>query len=306
MTINIKTDSPIITTGSQLDAITTETVKQSGEIKKTEDTRHEAQAIKSNEASLSRSQVPELIKPSQGINVALLSKSQGDLNGTLSILLLLLELARKAREMGLQQRDIENKATITAQKEQVAEMVSGAKLMIAMAVVSGIMAATSTVASAFSIAKEVKIVKQEQILNSNIAGREQLIDTKMQQMSNIGDKAVSREDIGRIWKPEQVADQNKLALLDKEFRMTDSKANAFNAATQPLGQMANSAIQVHQGYSQAEVKEKEVNASIAANEKQKAEEAMNYNDNFMKDVLRLIEQYVSSHTHAMKAAFGVV
>nr|1KDL_A Chain A, YOPD protein [synthetic construct] len=23
-------------------------------------------------------------------------------------------------------------------------------------------------------------------------------------------------------------------------------------------------------------------------------------DNFMKDVLRLIEQYVSSHTHAMK------
>lgn len=57
-------------------------------------------------------------------------------------------------------------------------MVSGAKLMIAMAVVSGIMAATSTVASAFSIAKEVKIVKQEQILNSNIAGREQLIDTK--------------------------------------------------------------------------------------------------------------------------------
>ncbi len=75
MTINIKTDSPIITTGSQLDAITTETVKQSGEIK-TEDTRHEAQAIKSSEASLSRSQVPELIKPSQGINVALLSKAR--------------------------------------------------------------------------------------------------------------------------------------------------------------------------------------------------------------------------------------
>lgn len=50
--------------------------------------------------------------------------------------------------------------------------------MIAMAVVSGIMAATSTVASAFSIAKEVKIVKQEQILNSNIAGREQLMIQK--------------------------------------------------------------------------------------------------------------------------------
>lgn len=34
MTINIKTDSPIITTGSQIDAITTETVGQSGEVKK--------------------------------------------------------------------------------------------------------------------------------------------------------------------------------------------------------------------------------------------------------------------------------
>ncbi|WP_432342714.1 YopD family type III secretion system translocon subunit [Yersinia enterocolitica] len=78
--------------------------------------------------------------------------------------------------------------------------------------------------------------------------------------------------------------------------MTDSKPMRLMPQRQPLGQMANSAIQVHQGYSQAEVKEKEVNASIAANEKQKAEEAMNYNDNFMKDVLRLIEQYVSSHT----------
>ncbi|WP_432342727.1 YopD family type III secretion system translocon subunit [Yersinia enterocolitica] len=43
--------------------MTTEQSGQAGEVKKTEDTRHEAQAIKSSEASLSRSQVPELIKP---------------------------------------------------------------------------------------------------------------------------------------------------------------------------------------------------------------------------------------------------
>ena len=69
--------------------------------------------------------------------------------------------------------------------------------------------------------------------------------------------------------------------------------------------MGNSTTQVFQGYSQANAKEDEVRSSIAQTQKQKVEDLMNFNNNFMKDVLQMMQQYAQSHNQAMRAAFGV-
>ena len=82
----------------------------------------------------------ELVKPTQNFNPVSLGKVTSELDTTVELMVLLFRIAQKAREMGVLQRDSENTAIIDAQKSQVAEMRSGANLMIAMAVISGIMA----------------------------------------------------------------------------------------------------------------------------------------------------------------------
>ncbi|MGL5707104.1 MAG: YopD family type III secretion system translocon subunit, partial [Aeromonas sp.] len=103
---------------------------------------------------------PVLIRPNQGIDASLISKGSDELDGTLGLMLLLLEMARRAREMGILQRDAENKSMIAEQKDQVSEMRSSAKLMIAMAVVSGVTTGLSAIMGGASLSKSIKGIKQ--------------------------------------------------------------------------------------------------------------------------------------------------
>lgn len=105
---------------------------------------------------------------------------------------LLFEMARKAREMGLLQRDMENQAVIAAQKDQVSEMRHGANLMIAMAVVSGVMTVASAVMGGFSLSKSAKAIKQDKALNANMAGREK----DLQKMADV--KKSTGQEMGML------------------------------------------------------------------------------------------------------------
>ncbi|MGY3933139.1 AopD protein [Aeromonas encheleia] len=264
-------------------------------------TTHEAGNNKSVKGSQSQA-MPELIRPRQGLDASLLTKGSSELDSTLSIMSLLFEMARRAREMGLQQRDMENQAVISAQKDQVNEMRSGAKLMIAMAVVSGVMTAVSAVMGGFSMSKSAKAVKQDKALNANITGRQkdlqQLGDMKKAAGLDIGD--AGQELTARISN-----DKAALKTLNKKFDANNSRQQLVSTVLQGGTQMANSSIQVSQGFSQADAKEDEVRSSVAQTQKQKVEDQMNFNSGFMKDVLQMMQQYAQSHNQAMRAAFGV-
>lgn len=264
-------------------------------------TAHEAANNKSAQGSQSRA-LPELIRPRQGPDASLLAKGSSELDNVLSIMSLLFEMARKAREMGLLQRDMENSAVISAQKDQVNEMRSGAKLMIAMAVVSGVMTGISAVMGGFSMSKSVKAIKQDKGLNANIAGREK-------ELKQIGDmkKSAGLEmgDAGQELAIRNQHDKAALKTLNKKFEANNGRQQLASTVLQGSTQMGNSAIQVHQGYSQADAKEDEVRASIAQTQKQKVEDHMNFSNSFMKDVLQMMQQYSQSHNQAMRAAFGV-
>ena len=264
-------------------------------------TAHEAGNTQGANAPAQQSR-PELIRPNQGLDVGKLAKGSSELDDTMSILVLLLEMARRAREMGLLQRDMENQAVISAQKDQVSEMRSGAKLMIAMAVVSGVMTGLSGIMGGFSMIKSVKGLKQDKLLNGDIAKQQKDLDG----ITNL--KKDHGKELGAGAKDLAADIQMKgadLHRLNKKFDVNTSRSQLFNTLTQGVGQMSNSAIQVQQGLSQADAKEDEVRSSVAQTEKQKSEDHMNFQNNFMKDVLQMMQQYAQSHNQAMRAAFGV-
>ncbi|WP_429019262.1 type III secretion system translocon subunit AopD [Aeromonas allosaccharophila] len=249
-----------------------------------------------------RNGLPVLPRPVIPFDTKGVTQMVGQLESVMDMMSLLFKLARQAREMGLVQRDTENKLVITHQKAQVEEMRHGAKLMIAMAVVSGVMAGMSAIMGGFSLSKSGKAIKQDKALNANIAGRQK----ELKQIGEIKKSAgLDMGDAGQDLTARIKVDKASLQTLNKKFDTNNSRQQVFNTVLQSGGQMGNSAVQVSQGNSQADAKEDEVKASISQAEKQKIEDNMSFNASFMKDVLQMMQQYAQSQNQAWKAAFGV-
>ena len=249
-----------------------------------------------------RNGLPVLSRPVIPFDTKGVTQMVEQLESVMDMMSLLFKLARQAREMGLVQRDTENKLVITHQKAQVEEMRHGAKLMIAMAVVSGVMAGVSAIMGGFSLSKSGKAIKQDKALNANIAGRQK----ELKQVADIKKTAgLEMGDAGQDLTARIKVDKAALQTLNKKFEANNSRQQVFNTVLQSGGQMGNSAVQVSQGKSQADAKEDEVKASISQAEKQKIEDNMSFNVNFMKDVLQMMQQYAQSQNQAWKAAFGV-
>ncbi|TNH45375.1 YopD family type III secretion system translocon subunit [Photorhabdus luminescens] len=265
-------------------------------------TAHEA-AIRQLEKTGHTDKV-ELIVPKQGFDPGRLGNVGQELNNTLDMMSLLFEIAKRMRELGILQRDTENKASIDAQKSQVDEMRHGAKLMIAMAVVSGLMTIGSGLIGGFSSVKNSQAVKQQKTLEGNIVGRNELIEIKMQQLGKSSD--ADRAAIGKVWNIAQDADKSALKSLTLVFESRNSKQQFLSSVMKSLESMSNNSVQVEQGLSQAKAKEHEVDSSIAQHEKQKSEDQISLNNNFMREVLQLIQQLYQSHVQAWRAATGVV
>ncbi|MBS9431731.1 YopD family type III secretion system translocon subunit [Photorhabdus hainanensis] len=246
----------------------------------------------------------ELIVPKQGFDPSRLGNVGQELNNTLDMMSLLFEIAKRMRELGILQRDTENKASIDAQKSQVDEMRRSAKLMIAMAVVSGLMTIGSGLIGGFSSAKNSQAIKQQKTLEGNIAGRNELIDLKLQQLGKSSD--ADRAAIGRVWNVAQDADKSALKSITLVFESRNSKQQFLTSVMKSLESMSNNSVQVEQGLSQAKAKEHEVDSSISQHEKQKSEDQISLNNNFMREVLQLIQQLYQSHVQAWRAATGVV
>ncbi|WP_421247950.1 YopD family type III secretion system translocon subunit [Aeromonas jandaei] len=265
------------------------------------ETTHAAGGITSG-SEVKRQGGPELPAPTQRLDGAKLEQARAVLNDTLDLMSQLFQLARLARQMGLTQRDMENQQVIDSQKAQVAEMRSGAKLMIVMAVVSGVMAGFSAITGGLSLSKSAKAIKQDKALNANIAGRQQ----ELKQIGDIKKSAgLEMGDAGQELTARIKNDKATLKTLNKSFDANNSRQQIASTVIQSIGQMSNSAVQVAQGESQATAKEDEVKATISQTEKQKIEDNMAFNANFMKDVLQLMQQYSQTLNQTLKAAFGV-
>ena len=246
----------------------------------------------------------ELVKPAQHFNPATLGKVTRELDTTVELMVLLFRIAQKARELGVLQRDSENTAIIEAQKSQVTEMRSGANLMIAMAVISGIMAVGTAIIGAVGASKNGKAIKQEGQLEKSIAGRNELIDAKMQSLGKTSD--ADRKTVGAVWEQAQAFDSELLTKTGRKIDTRTTTYQAMNSVNQSLGQMANTSVQVRQGHIQANAKEDEVDASIAQSRKQIVDEQLSYNSNSMKELIQTLHELSQNYVAAWKAAAAIV
>ncbi|WCH23620.1 YopD family type III secretion system translocon subunit [Aeromonas salmonicida] len=235
-------------------------------------------------------------------DVALIKENPDDHLDLLSQLFL---LARLAREMGLTQRDQLNNHVIRSQTDQVAEMRHGAKLMIAMAVVSGVMAGFSAITGALNLKDGAKAIKQQNNLEKNMAIRDNVVRNEVANLRAQGQQPNHKEVAKAFFGMEQQKDRSALNALKTKSGQTSVEMQTNNTVSQSVTQMSNSAVQVAQGESQAKAKEDEVMATIHQTEKQKVEDNMAFNANFMKDVLQLMQQYSQTLNQTLKAAFGV-
>lgn len=235
-------------------------------------------------------------------DVALIKEKPDDHLDLLSQLFL---LARLARQMGLTQRDLEHAQVIESQKAQVAEMRHGAKLMIAMAVVSGVMAGFSAITGALNLKDGAKAIKQQNNLEKNMALRDKVVVDEVANLRAQGQQPNRKEVAKAFFGMEQQNDRRTLHVLEKKFTLTSVKGQTCNTAAQSVAQMSNSAVQVAQGDSQAKAKEEELKATIHETEKKKTEDNISFQAGFMKEVLELMKQYSQILNQTLKAAAGV-
>ena len=149
-----------------------------------------------------------------------------------------------------------------------------------------------------------KAIKQEGQLEKSIAGRNELIDAKMQSLGKTSD--ADRKTVGAVWEQAQAFDSELLTKTGRKIDTRNTTYQAMNSVNQSLGQMANTSVQVRQGHIQANAKEDEVEASIAQSRKQIVDEQLSYNSNSMKELIQTLHELSQNYVAAWKAAAAIV
>lgn len=211
---------------------------------------------------------PELNAPLRTFDALQTGQLTSALDGSIALLLMLLKFSRESRDQAVMLRDIENQSMILAQKSQVEEMRKGVGLMIAMAVVSGVMAVGSAAIGGWGAFKNGKLVRAEKLA-----------------------------ECGGAQCP---------ASMGKAFDLRNTKIQSLNSLNQSIGQMGNTSLQGAEKAVQATAKEYEIASTMAQHQKQKVDDHLAFNTSFMKDVIQLLQQLAQNNNQAWRAAAGVV
>ena len=218
--------------------------------------------------SVRRSAGPELSAPLQVFDARQAGVLTSALEGSIALLLMLLKFSRESREQAVMLRDIDNRSMILAQKSQVEEMRKAAGLMIAMAVVAGLMATATAVIGVWGACKNGKVVGLQKAAENGGAPCPQF--------------------------------------RTNEFNQRTSNTQALSGVVQLIGQIANSSIQFHEKSFQAVAKEYEIASTMAQHEKQKVDDRLGFSTTFMKDVIQILQQLAQSHNQTLRTAVGAV
>jgi len=226
------------------------------------------------------------------------SSSKGALSDIFELMVLLFQLAKDNRELNIAQRDIATTASVASIKAQATELRSAKSALIAMAVVSGVLAITSAVMGALSAKKSINQLSESGKVNNQLEKQQSFKDA----LSGLQDegKSVSSAMRGTDAKIGKLKQQN--FELDSLLKARDSRGQARNAVLQGVGQVSNNIGGVYQTEAQASQKEEEAEGTLKQAEKQKADDRIGYDDNFLKEVRDILRAIGDSYNQAWKAA----
>ncbi|AQS40622.1 YopD protein [Shewanella psychrophila] len=224
--------------------------------------------------------------------------SKGALSDIFELMILLFQLAKDNRELNIAQRDIATTASVASIKAQASELRSAKGALIAMAVVSGVLAVTSAVMGALSAKKSINQLGESGKVNNQLAQQQNFKDT-LKGLQDDG-KNVAGALRGTKSEIKKLGQQN--FEIDTLLKARDSRGQARNAVLQGVGQVSNNIGSVYQTEAQASQKEEEAEGTLSQAEKQKADDRIGYDDNFLKEVRDILRAIGDSYNQAWKAA----
>lgn len=206
-----------------------------------------------------------------GIEKVLAGKKE---NLEMQILLLLAKAAQEARERGITLRDLFNNAMIDAQQDQVSKMRAASLALIGVAIVSGLSAAVTLGVGVGGVAKNVKDISLERMLNGANRGNPSAVT------------AAEAKSVGRV--------------IDNR----NTKIQTFNSVNQSVAQTGTSLSNMGQQLLNADAKEFEVLAARVQNERQKSEDRLNNDASLVKAALDIYQSLTKNQADARRAAVG--
>ncbi|AYO08938.1 translocator protein PopD [Vibrio campbellii] len=237
-------------------------------------------------------------------------KSPSDtISQSLSLITLLYQVSKLSREQQVLQREIAVEANVASIKSQAEELNNSAKAMIAMAVVSGVLAGVTAIIGAVGSFKAGKEIKAEVAGNNVLKTQKAGFDQVEELMGNTNLSKTQQDQVRRAhaFAKDSITDTtNTLASGGRKFDKMMGANQSKNAVLQGLGQMANSAANVEQTKAQARSKEDEVLATRAQADKQRADENIGFQEGLLKELRELFRSIADSQNQAWRASIPTV
>ncbi|WP_325894643.1 type III secretion system translocon subunit VopD [Grimontia sp. NTOU-MAR1] len=228
---------------------------------------------------------------------------------SLSLIALLYEVSKLTRDQQVQQREIAVEANVASIKSQAEELNSAAKAMIAMAVVSGVLAGATAIIGAIGSFRTGRELSSEVAHNKVLKIQKAGFDQAEELMANGNMSAKQRKQVRIAYAAakENIADtSSSLTSTGRKFEKMTGSNQARNAVLQAIGQMGNSASSVEQTKAQARSKEDEVLATRAQADKQRADEYIGFQEGLLKELRELFRSIADSQNQAWRASAPTV
>ena len=233
------------------------------------------------------------------------SLDKNEQSNIFALLMLLFQLAKDNRELNSNQREIATTAAVSSIEAQAAELRTAKGAMIAMAIVSGVLALGTGIMGGLSAKKSFKQLGESGEVNDVLTGNHKLKD-ELEAMK--ATEAADSPDLPEIndhlrSTRSEIGDLTRQgAHIDTQIRARDSQLQVGNAVVQGVGQISNNAGNVTQTASQANQKEKEAEGTLEQAQKQKSDDFLAADDSVIKQIIDIWRSLADAENQALKAA----
>lgn len=242
----------------------------------------------------------------KALNDELVLKSPSDtISQSLSLITLLYKLSKVSREQQVLQREIYVTANVASIKSQAEELNNSAKAMIAMAVVSGVLAGAMAITGSLGSFKAGKAIKTEmathKVLKTQKAGLEQV--EELMKNGSLSKTQQAQAKRAQVFAQESILDTtNSLVSGGRKFEKIMASNQFKSAVFQAFAQMTQSAFSVKQIKAQVRSKEAEALAARAQADKQKADEYISFQEGLLKELRELFRSIADSQNQVWRSS----
>ncbi|EDP58942.1 type III secretion system translocon subunit VopD [Vibrio sp. AND4] len=224
---------------------------------------------------------------------------------SLELVKLLYQVSILSRDQQTQQREMKVETTVSSIKSQAEELNNSAKAMVAMAIVSGVLAGATALIGGIGHFKTGTKIKSEAANNNILKTQEIGFDQVQELMNNKSLSDVQQKQVMNAYNFARgsLSDtKNVLQTGGRQFDRGMHVTQSANAMLSSSGQTANSVLNAQQTEAQARSKAEEAETTRSQAGQQAASDNKAALDNLLKELLTIFRSLSDSLNQTWKAA----